>query len=280
MSGKYKIKVGIIGGSGLNNPNIFKNSTELIIDTPFGSPSDALIEGSIKGVACVLLARHGRRHTISPSNVNYRANIWALKKVGCTHVIVSTATGSLKEEIHPGDFVIINSFIDRTRLRKSTFFDGTVESFSGVCHIPMEPSFCDETRKILYDVAKSLGFVVHPEGTAVCIEGPRFSSKAESLMFKSWNADLVNMTLVPEVCLAKEAGLCYAAVAMATDYDCWRHSEVAVCVPEVLKTFQKNVNNVTQVLVSAVEKIGSRNWDNIIDKLQETVDISVMKPQK
>ncbi|XP_075217010.1 S-methyl-5'-thioadenosine phosphorylase-like [Lycorma delicatula] len=280
MSSKYQIKVGIIGGSGLNNPTIFKDSKELTIDTPYGSPSDVLIEGKISGVDCVLLARHGRQHTINPSNVNYRANIWALKSVGCTHVIVSTATGSLKEEIRPGDFVILNSFIDRTTSRKTTFYDGTNEYFSGVGHIPMEPAFCNATRKILYDVAVSLGLTVHPNGTAVTIEGPRFSTKAESHMFRCWGAHLVNMTLVPEVVLAKEAGLCYAAIAMATDYDCWKTSEVPVSVPEVLETFHKNVDNVTNVLVKAVEKINESNWDDIIDNLKETVNSSVMKPQK
>lgn len=280
MSSKYNIKVGIIGGSGLNNPDIFKDSTKRTIETPFGSPSDVLIEGKISGVDCVLLARHGRQHTINPTNVNYRANIWALKSVGCTHIITSTATGSLKEEIRPGDLVIIDSFIDRTTARKLTFYDGTVDEFSGVSHIPMEPAFCNETRSILYNVAKSLGLRVHKSGTAVAIEGPRFSSRAESYMYRSFGADLVNMTLIPEVVLAKEIGICYAAVAMATDYDCWRSSGESVCVSEVLATFHKNIGNVTQVLVSAVEQIGKKNWDNTIDILKNTVETSIMKPQK
>uniref|UniRef100_A0A1B6CHF1 S-methyl-5'-thioadenosine phosphorylase n=1 Tax=Clastoptera arizonana TaxID=38151 RepID=A0A1B6CHF1_9HEMI len=277
-----EIKIGIIGGSGLNNPSIFEDSKERTLDTPYGPTSDALIEGKIKGVDCVLLARHGRQHTINPSNVNYRANIWALRHVGCTHVIVSTACGSLKEEIKPGDFVLLSSFIDRTRNRIQTFFDGTVLGPTGVCHIPMEPAFCNITRKIILNEATKLGYKMHPNGTAVVIEGPRFSSRAESNVYRSWDADLVNMTLVPEVILAKEAGLSYAAIAMATDYDCWRANEdECVNVEEVLETFKQNVERITQLFINVIPKIAEfGNWKEIIKKNQETVMRSVMIPQE
>lgn len=273
------IKIGIIGGSGFNNPEFFEEGREHFVDTPYGPPSDVLVEGKIKGVDCVILARHGRKHTISPSNVNYRANIWALRHVGCTHVLVSTACGSLQEDIHPGDLVLLDSFIDRTRTRIQTFFDGSEQSLPGVCHIPMEPAFCPATREVLVESAKDLGITMHPVGTAVTIEGPRFSSRAESNLYRSWGAQLVNMTLVPEVVLAKEAGLSYAAVAMATDYDCWRESERAVCVPEVLKAFKENVEKITKLFIHAVQKIAEKNWDDVIKKNKETVESSVMIPQ-
>lgn len=273
------VKIGIIGGSGFNNPEFFEEGREHFVDTPYGPPSDVLIEGKIKGVDCVILARHGRKHTISPSNVNYRANIWALRHVGCTHVLVSTACGSLQEDIHPGDLVLLDSFIDRTRTRIQTFFDGSEQGLPGVCHIPMEPAFCPATREVLLECAKDLGIKMHPTGTAVTIEGPRFSSRAESNLYRSWGAQLVNMTLVPEVVLAKEAGLSYAAVAMATDYDCWRESERVVCVPDVLKAFKENVEKITKLFICAVQKLVEKNWDDIIKKSEETVKSSVMIPQ-
>uniref|UniRef100_A0A8D8QBT9 S-methyl-5'-thioadenosine phosphorylase n=1 Tax=Cacopsylla melanoneura TaxID=428564 RepID=A0A8D8QBT9_9HEMI len=275
-----KVKIGFIGGSGLNNPQILENAKEVAVDTPYGSPSDVLISGTIKGVDCVILARHGRQHTINPSNVNYRANIWALKSVGCTHVIVSTATGSLQEDIQPGDLVILDSFIDRTRTRIQTFYDGSEMSPAGVVHIPMEPAFSNSTRQVIIDSLKELGFKSHNKGTAVCIEGPRFSSLAESNVFKSWNAQLVNMTLVPEVVLAKEAGLLYAAVAMATDYDCWRDVGNKVCVADVLKTFKENVEKITKLFVHIVPKIAAQDWTKEIEELKTLVESSNMAPRK
>ncbi|XP_022184740.2 S-methyl-5'-thioadenosine phosphorylase-like [Nilaparvata lugens] len=279
MASKYKIKVGIIGGSGLNNPNFFKDEKELDIDTPFGKPSDVLISGKIENVDCVLLARHGRQHTISPTNVNYRANIWALKKAGCTHVIASSASGSLQEHIKPGDMVVVDSFIDRTTKRSASFYDGSVDEAKGVCHIPMEPAFCNKTRQILIEAAEELAIPVHSSGTSVSIEGPRFSSRAESNLYRSWGIQLVNMTLVPEVVLAKEAGLCYAVVAMATDYDCWRISEEGVNVSDVLKTFKENVEKITKLFLKVVPRIAEENWDDTIDSLKATVESSIMLPQ-
>lgn len=248
-----------------------------MLNTHFGNPSDVLIEGKIAGVDCVLLARHGRNHSIMPSNVNYRANIWALKEVGCTHLIVSTATGSLQENIQPGDIVIPNNFIDRTTKRAQTFYDGN-ELLVGVCHVPMEPAFCPRTRQVLIETARELGIKVHEQGTVVTIEGPRFSSKAESKLFRQWGADLVNMTLVPEVVLAKEAGLCYAAIAMATDYDCWRDCGESVNVADVLATFKKNVTKVTQLITNVIPKMAALDWTETIEELKNTVNGSIMLP--
>ena len=161
-----------------------------------------------------------------PSLINYRANIEALRLQGCTHIIATTACGSLQESIHPGDIVILDQFIDRTYKRETTFYDGKKQSPKGICHIQMDQPFCVKTRSLLIQAAKNLGLKCHEKGTTVTIEGPRFSSKAESIMFRMWSCDVVNMTTVPEVCLAKEAGMCYASIGLPTDYDCWKNEPV------------------------------------------------------
>ncbi|KAL7988657.1 hypothetical protein Chor_007576, partial [Crotalus horridus] len=213
------VKIGIIGGTGLDDPEILEGRAEKYIDTPYGKPSDALISGKIKNVDCVLLSRHGRHHSIMPTNINFRANMWALKEEGCTHLLVTTACGSLREEIQPGDLVIIDQFIDREQ---------NVSDKSILVRFPSSSAMFAEkesTTRVLLDVAKKLGIKCHSKGTVITVEGPRFSSRAESLMFRSWGADVINMTTVPEVILAKEAGICYASIAMATDYDCWKEHE-------------------------------------------------------
>ncbi|EPQ20233.1 S-methyl-5'-thioadenosine phosphorylase [Myotis brandtii] len=260
--------IGIIGGTGLDDPEILEGRTEKYVDTPFGKPSDALILGKIKNVDCVLLARHGRQHTIMPSKVNYQANIWALKEEGCTHVIVTTACGSLREEIQPGDIVIIDQFIDRTTMRPQTFYDGSHSCARGVCHIPMAEPFCPKTREVLTETAKKLGLRYHSKGTMLTIEGPRFSSRAESIMFRTWGADVINMTTVPEVVLAKEAGLCYASIAMATDYDCWKEHEEVVSVDRVLKTLKENANKAKSLLLTTIPQIGSMEWSETLHNLK------------
>ncbi|CAO2588060.1 S-methyl-5'-thioadenosine phosphorylase, partial [Lemmus lemmus] len=269
------VKIGIIGGTGLDDPEILEGRTEKYVDTPFGKPSDALILGKIKNVDCVLLARHGRQHTIMPSKVNYQANIWALKEEGCTHVIVTTACGSLREEIQPGDMVIIDQFIDRPQ----TFYDGSHCSARGVCHIPMAEPFCPKTREVLIETAKKLGLRCHSKGTIVTIEGPRFSSRAESLVFRTWGADVINMTTVPEVVLAKEAGICYASIAMATDYDCWKEHEEAVSVDGVLKTMKENANKAKSLLLTTIPQIGSMEWSETLRNLKNMVQCSVLPPR-
>ncbi|XP_077298391.1 methylthioadenosine phosphorylase isoform X2 [Arctopsyche grandis] len=270
------VKIGIIGGTGLDDPEILQNKKETTVETPFGSPSDTIIEGTINNVPCALLARHGRKHNIAPHHVNYRANIWALKSLGCTHVLVSTACGSLKEGIPPGSFVILDNFIDRTHGRELTFYDGGKESPAGICHIPMEPVFCQRTRQAVIKAATTVGLKCVDGGTCVTIQGPRFSTKAESNLFRSWGADIVNMTLVPEVVLAKEAGLLYAAVAVATDYDCWRDCGNKVNVADVLEMFKKNVEKVKLIFVEAVSTIAAEKWDDTIKEAQDLVQSGIM----
>ncbi|ESO92457.1 hypothetical protein LOTGIDRAFT_216998 [Lottia gigantea] len=270
------VKVGIIGGSGLDDPNILENRQEKSVDTPYGKPSDVLITGSVKGIQCVLLARHGRKHTIGPSYINYQANIHALKSEGCTHIIVTTACGSLQEHIHPGDFVLLESFIDRTHKRTQTFYDGSPNAPPGICHIPMNEPFCAQTRKIVRETCKELGYSHHDNGVMITIEGPRFSTKAESKLWRLQGADVVNMSTVPEVVLANEAGLCYSSIALVTDYDCWKDSHEAVSVDLALKTFKANANKAINLLLHVIPKIASEDWTDILHKNEETAKNSVM----
>lgn len=276
MSEASKIKIGIIGGSGLDNPDILNGRQEIIVKTAYGSPSDCLIQGKIADVDCVLLARHGRDHTIMPSNVNYRANIFALKEQGCTHIIVTNACGSLKENIKPGEIIFPDQFIDRTTKRHSTFFDGQSTSLKGVCHIPMHTPFCPDTRQILIETAKELGVSHHESGTIVVIEGPRFSTRAESCLFRSWGCDIIGMTTVPEVVLANELGICYATIAMATDYDCWRCEESSVCVEDVMQTMKENAHKATMILLKAIPAIAKKDWTSILNDRKKSAEAAVM----
>ncbi|MBI2440403.1 MAG: S-methyl-5'-thioadenosine phosphorylase [Lentisphaerae bacterium] len=244
------IKVGIIGGSGLDDNLQLTHVERAKVHTPYGAPSDLIISGQLQGRAVVALARHGANHRIMPSNVNYRANIWALKEMGVTHILATTACGSLREAIAPGHLVFIDQFIDRTTRRNQTFYEG-----QQVCHIPMSEPFCPTLRAILAKTAAELGIAHHARGTMVTIEGPRFSTKAESRMFQMWGGDVINMSTVPEVVLAREAGLCYASIAMSTDYDCWHESKEAVTIDLVLKTMAHNAAQVNRLLPSAIAKI-------------------------
>lgn len=246
-------KIAIIGGSGLENPAILKNATELNIDTPFGPTTSDFKCGIINGREVAILSRHGRQHTIPPSKVNNRANIWAIREIGCTHIIATTACGSLREEIGRGDFVALDQFIDFTRHREVTFFD----SFEPkqMKHTPMADPFDRSLRSNLIETARELGIRMFDKGTVVTIEGPRFSTRAESNMFRLWGADVINMSTAPEAILANELGIPYAAVAMSTDYDCWKTDEAPVTWGEVLKVFNANVNHVIDILVHAIVKV-------------------------
>lgn len=257
-------KIGLIGGSGLENPEILKEARDIEVNTPYGKPSSPLKVGKISGVEVVLLSRHGRTHSIMPTNVPNQANIWALKQQGCTHILASTACGSLREEIRPGNLVIIDQFIDRTTKRTQTFYEQ-----NQVCHIPMAEPFCTKLRQQLVESAEELGLSYHKTGTIITIEGSRFSTRAESHLFRQWGADVINMSTVPEVVLAREAGICYAAVAMSTDYDCWKESEVTF--EEVLKVFGKNAENVIQLFLRVIPKIQEREC-----KCQQDIKTSVM----
>jgi len=251
-----EIKIGIIGGSGLEDPEILKDAQEIEVDTPYGKPSSPLTIGKIEGREVVILSRHGKKHTIMPTNVPFQANIWALKEQGVSHIIVATACGSLNEDIQPGDLVFIDQFIDRTTKRKSTFFEK-----DKVVHLPMAEPFCQNLRKILGEVADELKVRNHKKGTIVTIEGPRFSTKAESHMFRQWKADVINMSTVPEVVLAREIGICYAAVAMSTDYDCWKESEEPVTWEMVMQTMAKNADNVKKIILETILKIDFYDCD-------------------
>ncbi|HAK46541.1 MAG TPA: S-methyl-5'-thioadenosine phosphorylase [Spirochaeta sp.] len=247
------IRVGIIGGSGLDNPEILKNAADREVDTPWGKPSCPLKEGTISGREVVLIGRHGREHTIPPTQVNYRANIHALKDAGCTHILATTAVGSLREEIGRGHFVVLDQFIDFTRLRPVTYY----ESFEPgeMAHTPMAEPFDAYLRRLLIEKSAALGLEHHTAGTVVTIEGPRFSTKAESNMFRMWGADVINMSIAPEAILANEAGLPYAAVAMATDYDCWKDDEEPVSWEAVLEVFQNNVEKMINLLTEVIPEI-------------------------
>ena len=246
------IKIGIIGGSGLDDPKLIRNAKKIKVDTRWGNPSSRLTVGQIGRTEVVILARHGRNHQLSPLQVNNRANIQALKDAGVSHIVATTACGSLREEIHRGDFVIVDQFIDFTRFRKNTFFDSFED---GIHHAPMATPFDEKLRSILSGVSKELNFGTHDKGTVVTIEGPRFSTVAESKMFRAWGADIINMSTAPETILANEVGIPYAAIAMSTDYDCWKDDEKPVSWQEVLEVFRKNADHVKQVLLETVPKI-------------------------
>lgn len=247
------VKIGIIGGSGLDNPDILQNAKDLDVETNYGKPSSHLKVGKIKGIDVVLIARHGREHTIPPTQVNFRANIKALKDQGCTHIIATTAVGSLREEIGRGHLVILDQFIDFTRHRKITFY----EKFEP--HKPTHPAMAEpfnkELREILIKACKELKIYCHETGTVVTIEGPRFSTRAESNMFRIWGADVINMSIAPEAALANEARIPYAAIAMSTDFDCWKTDEEPVTWEAILEIFKQNVGKVTDLLLNAIPKV-------------------------
>jgi 5'-methylthioadenosine phosphorylase len=243
------LKIGIIGGSGLDDPRLMKGAKEKAVKTPYGAPSSRLTIGTIDGVRTVILARHGKDHSIYPTGVNYRANIFALKKEGCSHILATTAVGSLRERIRPGDLVFPDQFIDHTRHRALTFHD------EKVIHTPMSDPFCSELRRLLAESAKRLKLRHHKQGTVITIEGPRFSTRAESHMFRAWGADVINMSTVPEVILAREAGMCYQAIAMSTDYDCWKEGEEPVTWETVLRIMTHNADNVKRLLLDVLPLI-------------------------
>jgi len=246
-------KIGIIGGSGLDNPALFEHPRDIAMETPWGSPSCLLREGFIGGVPVVLMARHGRDHSIPPTQVNYRANIWALKEAGCTHILASTAVGSLREEIGRGDLILPDQFIDFTRCRKLSYF----ETFEGgePKHTAMADPFDAGLRAKMKDVLLEMGCRFHEKGTVVTIEGPRFSTRAESRMFRSWGADIINMSIATEAIMANELGIPYAAVAMSTDYDSWKEDD-AVTWEAILAVAHANAEKVLELFRRVIPKLG------------------------
>ena len=244
------LKIGIIGGSGMEDPTFISDYSKEAVSTPYGDPSSELILGNIANAPVAILSRHGKSHSINPSNVNYQANIWSLKEKGCTHILATTACGSLRKQIKPGHFVFPDQFIDRTTKRISTYFDS-----SEVQHVSMGDPFSIGMRDCLVRACAKLGFAYHDSGTVVTIEGPRFSTKAESIMFRSWGCDIINMSTVPEVVLARELELEYQSMAMSTDYDCWHESENEVTMEMIYAVMGKNVENVKKLIEQVIPLI-------------------------
>ncbi|GAI03398.1 unnamed protein product [marine sediment metagenome] len=244
-------KIGIIGGSGLYDIDGITRIEKIRIETPFGNPSDEFISGNLEGKEIVFLPRHGRGHKILPSELNYRANIYAMKKLGVERIISVSAVGSLKEEVKPQDFVLADQFVDRTnQARKTTFFGQGV-----VAHIGFAEPTCPVLSETLFEAAKGLGLTIHSKGTYLNMEGPAFSTRAESELYKSWGMDVIGMTNMPEARLAREAEICYVSLAMVTDYDCWHAKEETVSVDLIIQNMRKNIQNARKLIKSAISKI-------------------------
>lgn len=244
-------RIGIIGGSGLYSIEGIRDVEEVIVDTPFGKPSDKFIIGNLGGKEVVFLPRHGRGHRISPSEINYRANIFGMKKLGVERLISVTACGSLKAEIKPLDFVVVDQFVDHTnQARQMTFFDCGI-----VAHIVFSHPVCKDLSKLVYKAGKDLKLKMHPSGTYINMEGPAFSTMAESNLYRKWNMDIIGMTNMPEAKLAREAEICYASLACVTDYDCWHPEHESVTIDMVIQNLFKNVANAKKILSSVIKNI-------------------------
>lgn len=246
-------KIGIIGGSGLYKMDALKDVEEVQVDTPFGTPSDALIVGTLEGTSVAFLARHGRHHHLMPSELPFRANIHAMKQLGVEYLISASAVGSLKEDVKPLDMVVPDQFIDRTKNRVSTFFGEGI-----VAHVAFADPVCNQLTGVLADAVASLELpdvTLHRGGTYVCMEGPAFSTKAESHLYRSWGATIIGMTNLPEAKLAREAEIAYATLALVTDYDCWHPDHDSVTVEMVIGNLQRNVTNAQKVIQESVRRL-------------------------
>ncbi|HEX5037178.1 MAG TPA: S-methyl-5'-thioadenosine phosphorylase [bacterium] len=244
--------IGVIGGSGLYEMEGLKVLEEKRLETPFGAPSDAYIVGELDGRKVVFLPRHGRGHRVSPSELNFRANIWGMKKLGVDAILAVSAVGSMKKEIEPGHMVVIDQFFDRTKGRVSTFFTDGV-----VAHVTFADPVCPEIRKVLIASGKKTGATVHEKGTYLCMEGPQFSTRAESNVYRQWGMDVIGMTNLQEAKLAREAEICYATLALSTDYDCWYEGHDDVTIEMVIATLTKNVETAKRIVKQAVTAIGA-----------------------
>jgi 5'-methylthioadenosine phosphorylase len=246
------IEIGIIGGSGLYAMPGFEVAEEVVVDTPFGKPSDNIVVGKLAGKKVAFLTRHGRGHRISPSELNFRANIYAMKSLGVTRIVSLSAVGSLKEEHKPLEFVIPDQFFDRTRGRVSTFFGEGL-----VAHISFADPICPHLAEVVHAAATGAGVTAKKGGTYLCMEGPAFSTKAESKIYRSWGMDVIGMTNLQEAKLAREAEICYVTVAMVTDYDCWHPDHDAVTVTDIIANLTKNAENACKVVAAAVAQMPS-----------------------
>ena len=243
------IRVAFIGGSGLYKIPGLKNHKWKKISSNFGFPSSEICIGELHGTSVAFLPRHGKNHTISPTNINFRANIEILKKIGVESIFSLSAVGSLREDYAPGDFVVVDQFIDKTYLRSKTFFDSDL-----IVHIPMHKPICDNLRKNILDALMQLKFKYHKTGTYICIEGPQFSSLAESQLYRSWGCDIIGMTNMPEAKLALEAGISYASVGMVTDFDCWHPNHDNVTVEQIVATLNENSEKAFKLINLIIKK--------------------------
>ncbi|NEO83705.1 MAG: S-methyl-5'-thioadenosine phosphorylase [Spirulina sp. SIO3F2] len=251
-----QIKIGIIGGSGLYKMDALQSVEEITLKTPFGEPSDAMITGTLNGVPVAFLARHGRAHHLLPSELPFRANIYAMKELGVEYLISASAVGSLKTQVKPLDIVIPSQFIDRTQHRQATFFGEGI-----VAHIAFGDPVCPHLATILADAVESLSLTdvtLHRGGTYVCMEGPAFSTKAESHLYRSWGADVIGMTNLTEAKLAREAEIAYATLALVTDYDCWHPAHDSVTVEMIIENLHHNATNAQQVIQEVVKRLAAR----------------------
>jgi len=243
-------KIGVIGGTVLYDIEGLTDIEEVDITTPFGKTSDTIVMGRLEGVGIAFLPRHGKGHAISPTEIPVTANIYALKSLGVEHIIAINSVGSFKEEIKPGDLVIPDQLIDRTRSRVNSFFGEGI-----VAHIPFGEPFCPVLSQILFETAKEVGTSVHPQGTYVVMEGPAFSTRAESRLYRSWGADIIGMTALPEAKLAREAEICYASIACVSDYDSWQERSQPVTVDVILKCQHQNIDAAKKIIRLAVSRI-------------------------
>lgn len=248
-----KIRIGIIGGSGLYNMEALTDRKPVTVDTPFGKPSDDYVLGTLADQRIVFLPRHGRGHRLTPSELNFRANIYGFKNLGVEHIVSVTAVGSLRENIHPLDIVIPDQFFDRTRERRSTFFGNGL-----VAHITFSEPVCPVLAGLVYECASKSGVSTHKGGTLLCIEGPAFSTRIESNLYRQWGMDIIGMTSLQEAKLAREAEICYAAMAMVTDFDCWHEDESEVTVETVIQNLNQNISHAKKIIQDVVPRIPKR----------------------
>jgi 5'-methylthioadenosine phosphorylase len=265
------IRIGVIGGSGLYEMDGLTNVRKARVATPFGKPSDDYIVGTLFGRRVAFLPRHGRGHRVMPTDINYQANIYGMKKLGVERIISVSAVGSMKEEIKPGDIVVPDQFYDHTKHRRSTFFGN-----GAVAHVGMADPVCADLCKVLIRAGGMVGATVHRTGTYLCMEGPQFSTRAESLTYRKWDVDVIGMTNATEAKLAREAEICYSTIALATDYDCWHHSEEAVTVEAVLEVMRHNIETSKAMIKQAVQMLPEKRTCGCGDSLKNTI----MTPEK
>ncbi len=250
MSELPPVEIGILGGSGLYELAGMDGAEEVRVETPFGEPSDAFLVGEIEGRRVAFLARHGRGHRLLPSEINFRANVWAFRRLGASRLLSASAVGSMREDVRPREVVVPDQLVDRTKCRASTFFGEGIAA-----HVSFADPFCPEVRRVLVEGARRRGAVVHEGGTYLCIEGPAFSTRAESLLYRSWGVDVIGMTNLQEAKLAREAEICYATLALVTDFDCWHEEEEDVSIASVIESLHANANLAASALREAVRAL-------------------------